>query len=106
MVPDLLFYTLLLLGILGLCASVIWVWRRRHAATSHAATRATRRSHAHMPLPGLTHKPSCAACADGLQEQVKTLPSAPSPMVTRRGCPRTVDTQYQFCPSPHCAYYG
>jgi transposase-like protein len=27
-------------------------------------------------------------------------------MVTRRGCPRTVDTQHHFCPSPHCGYYG
>ena len=27
-------------------------------------------------------------------------------MVTTRGCPRTVDTQHHFCPSPHCAYYG
>jgi IS1 family transposase len=106
MVPDLLFYIHSLLGILGLCASLIWGWRRRHAATSHATTRATKRSHAHTPLPGLTHKPSCAACEDGPHEQVKTLPSAPSPMVTIRGCPRTVDTQHHFCPSPRCAYYG
>jgi transposase-like protein len=27
-------------------------------------------------------------------------------MVTIRGCPRTVDTQHHFCPSPRCAYYG
>jgi hypothetical protein len=106
MVHDLLFHTLLLLGILGLSASLIWVWRRRHAATSHATTRATRRSPAHKPFPGLIHKPSCATCEDGAQEQAKAPPAAPSPMVTIRGCRRTVDTQHHFCPSPHCAYYG
>jgi transposase-like protein len=106
MVHDLLFYTLLLLDILGLCASLIWVWRRRHAATSHATTRATRRSPAQKPFPGFTYQPSCAACEDEAQEQAKTLPSAPSPMVPIRGCPRTVDTQHQFCPSPRCDYDG
>jgi hypothetical protein len=106
MVHDLLFHTLLLFGILGLSMSLIWVWRQRHAATSHATTRATRRGPGHKPFPGLTRKPSCATCEDRAQEQVKASPTVPSPMVTRRGCPRTVDTQHQFCPSPHGAYYG
>jgi transposase-like protein len=106
MVHDLLFHTLLLLGILGLSARLLWVWRRCHLATSHATTRATRRSPVPKPFPGLTYKPSCAACEDGAQEQAKTLPSAPLPMVPRRGCPRRVDTQHHFCPSPRCAYYG
>jgi hypothetical protein len=106
MVHELAFPTLLLLGILGLSASLIWVWRRCHLATSHATTRATRRSPAQKPFPGLPYKPSCAACEDGAQEQATTLPSAPLPMVPRRGCPRTVDTQHQFCPSPRCAYDG
>src|SRR5882724_8475968 len=99
MVHDLLFYTLLLLGLLGLCASLIWAWRRRHKATSHTTTAATRRSPAPTPFPGLTYQPSCAACEDEAQEQAKTLPSAPSPMVPIRGCPRSVDTQYHFQPS-------
>jgi hypothetical protein len=106
MVHDLLFHTLLLFGILGLSMSLIWVWRQRHAATSHATTQATRRAPGHKPFPGLTRKPSCVTCEDRAQEQVKASPTAPSPMVPRRGCPRTVDTQHQFCPSPHCAYYG
>jgi|SRR5215813_8045149 len=81
MVHDLLFHTLLLLGILGLSASLIWRWRRRHAATSHAITQATRRSPANPPFPGLIHKPSCVTCEDGAQEQAKASPAAPSPMV-------------------------
>jgi hypothetical protein len=106
MVHDLLFHTLLLLGILGLSASLLWVWRRRHAATSHATTRATRRSPANQPFPGLIHKPSCGTCEDGAQKQAKAPRAAPSPMVLIRRCPRTVDTQHHFCPNPHCAYYG
>jgi hypothetical protein len=106
MVHDLLFYTLLLLGILGLCASLIWVWRRRHEATRHTTTGSTWRSPAPTPFPGLTYQPSCAACEDAAQEQARTPPSAPSAMVPMRGCPRTVDTQHHFCPSPRCAYYG
>jgi hypothetical protein len=53
MVHDLFFHALLLLGILWLCVSLIWVWRQRHAATSHATTRATTRSHANKLFPGL-----------------------------------------------------
>jgi len=87
MMHDLLFHTPLLLGILGLSASLIWVWRQRCAATRRATTRATRRSPANQPFPGLIHKPSCATCEDGAQEQAKAPPAAPSPMVTRRGCP-------------------
>jgi hypothetical protein len=81
MVHDLLFYTLLLLGLLELSTSLLWVWRRRHAATSHATTRATRRSQANQPFSGLIHKPSCATCEDGVQEQAKAPPAAPLPII-------------------------
>jgi hypothetical protein len=106
MTDDLLFHALLLLGMLGLSVILRWVWQQRHAATGHATTRATRPSPAHKPFPGLIHRPVCATCEVGAQEQATAPPAPPSPMVTRRGCPRTVDTQHQFCPSPHCDYYG
>jgi hypothetical protein len=55
MVHDLLFYTLLLLGILGLCASLIWVWRRRprsdqprHHTGYEACTSAYAMSRSHL----------------------------------------------------------
>jgi hypothetical protein len=106
MVHDLLFHAFLLHGILWLYVILKWERRQRHAATSHVTTRATRRSHANQPLLGFIHKPSCATCEDGAQEQAKAPLVAPSPMVTIRQCPRTVDTQHHFGPSPHCAYYG
>jgi IS1 family transposase len=106
MVHHLLCHTLLLLGILWLYLILIWLWLQRHATTSHATTRATRRSRANKAFPGLTHKPSCVTCEEGAPEQIKAPPSAPSPVVTIRGCPRKVDTRHYFCPSPHCDYYG
>jgi hypothetical protein len=106
MMHDLLFHTLLLLGMLWLSVILRWVWRQRHAATGHATTRATRRSHANKPFPGLIDRPPCATCEVGAQEQATAPPAPPSSMVTSRGCPRTVDTQRQFCPSPHYEYYG
>ncbi len=85
MVHDLLFPALLLLGLLWLYVILIWVWPQHPAATSHATTRATRRSRANKPFPGLTHKPFCVTCEGGAQEQSKAPPSAPSPVVTIRG---------------------
>jgi hypothetical protein len=106
MVHDLLFHALLLRGILWFSVILRWVWRQRHAATSHATTRATRRSHANQPFPGLPHQPSCATCEDGVQEQATAPPAAPLLILPRRGCPCQGDTQPHGCPSPCCDSYG
>ena len=84
---DLRCYPRLRLGRLGLWASLIWAGRRRHAATSHATIRATRRAPAPSLCPGLTSKPSGAAGEDEAQEHAQTRPSAPSLMGPMRGCP-------------------
>jgi IS1 family transposase len=102
MVYNLLFYGFLLLGILGLYILLRWVWLRGHAA----AKPITQCSKDPQPFPGLTHKPSCALCEDGAQRSATAPLAAPFPIVSTRGCPRTVTTQHQFCPSPHCDYYG
>jgi hypothetical protein len=64
MMHDRLFYALLPM-ILWLFVILLWVWPWREALTSPAdrqpAKRATKRSQAHKPIPGLTHKPPCAA---------------------------------------------
>src|SRR5262245_4084303 len=31
---------------------------------------------------------------------------SPPALILTRGCPRTIDTQYHFCPDPDCSYYG
>jgi hypothetical protein len=102
MVHNLLFCGLLLLGILGLYMLLRWVWLRGHTAAKPIA----QCSKDPQPFSGLTHKPSCALCEDGAQTSATAPLVAPLPIVSARGCPRTVTTQHQFCPSPHCDYYG
>jgi hypothetical protein len=57
MIDHLRFHTLLLLGLLWLCMTVYWLWRRRQAATVPAhrqpVKRSTRRSQNPKPFPGV-----------------------------------------------------
>jgi hypothetical protein len=94
MVHNLLFYGFLLLGILGLYILLRWVWLRGHT-TAKPITQCSKEP---QPFPGLTHKPSCALCEDGAQTSATAPLAAPLPIVSTRGCPRTVTTQHQFCP--------
>jgi IS1 family transposase/transposase-like protein len=110
MIDHLRFHTLLLLGLLWLCMTVYWLWRRRQAATVPAhrqpVKRSTRRSQDPKPFPGLTTKPSCVTCEQA-QGHADSLPEAPPPlMAAMRGRPREVDPQQQYCPQLTCAYYG
>jgi hypothetical protein len=96
------FHTLLLLGLLWLCRTVYWLWRRRQAATVRAhrqpVKRSMRRSQDPEPFPGLTTKPSCVT-GEPAQGHADSLPGAPPPLrAAMRGRPREVDTQQQYCP--------
>jgi hypothetical protein len=110
MIDHLRFHTLLLLGLLWLCITVYWLWRRRQAAMVPAHRQpvklSTRRSQDPKPFPGLTTKPSCVTCEQA-QGHATSLPEAPPPLTAAmRGRPREVDTQQQYCPHLTCAYYG
>jgi hypothetical protein len=109
MVSHLLGYELLLVGLLWLCVLSYGVWQRSRVAsgqsTSKRDKRATKRSQETKPFPGLVHKPFCAAC-EHVVEPTPQLPPLPPLLVSRRGCPRKVDTQRQWCPHSRCAYYG
>src|SRR5215831_17329908 len=53
-----------------------------------------------------SRKPLCAACEQA-HEPISQPPGCPPPrIVPTRGRPRQVDTAWQFCPHPHCAYRG
>jgi hypothetical protein len=111
MVDDLFFHELLLLGLLWLCVILYWMRQRRQAVTEqahgNAAKRATSRSRAPKPFPGLTSKPCCASCAHVTQAHAVLSPCAPPPLVlSTRGRRHQVDTQQQFCPNASCRYYG
>src|SRR6266849_3637117 len=110
MMPDPLFYQLLLVGLVGLCLMLHVVWPSDRATagstTPRPATAPPKRSSDLKPFPGLTRRPPCAACEQA-HEHVPQPPSAPPPrIVPTRGRPRQVETSRQFCPYPDCAYQG
>jgi IS1 family transposase/transposase-like protein len=75
------------------------------STTRKPATPLQLRSRGPKPFPGLVHKPPCAACEQG-PAPAQPVPLPPPPLSTVPGRPRQVDTSTQFCPQPHCAYYG
>jgi len=110
MMPDPLFYQLLLVGLVWLCLMlhVVWPSDRTTAGstTPRPATAPPKRSSDLKPFPGLTRRPPCAACEQA-HEHVPQPPSCPPPrIVPTRGRPRQVETSQHFCPYPDCAYQG
>ena len=110
MMPDPLFYRLLLVGLVWLCLMlhVVWPYDRATSGptTPRPAKAPRKRSSDSKPFLGLTRKPPCAACEQA-HEHVSQPPSCPPPrIVPTRGRRRHVDTSTQFCPNPDCAYRG
>ena len=109
MVDSLLFYALPLIALLWLGVIRYEQWARSRAwarpTTRKLATPLPQHAQTPKPFPGLTHKPSCAACEQG-PAPVEPVPLPPLPLPSSPGRPRQVDTSTQFCPQPHCAYYG
>jgi IS1 family transposase/transposase-like protein len=110
MVDNLLVHDLRLIVLLWLGILLYEGWARSRSAaypTTHKpATPLQKRSREPKPFAGLIHKPCCTACEQAPE------PSFPAPLVpparlpSPQGRPRQVDTSGQFCPQPHCAYYG
>ena len=110
MMPDPLFYRLLLVGLVWLCLilHVVWPYDRATAGptTPRPAKAPPKRSSDPKPFPGLPRTPPCAAC-EQVHEHVPQPPSCPPPrIVPTRGRPRQVETSQHFCPYPDCAYQG
>ncbi len=111
MIPHLLGYQLLVLGLLWLVCMLHLAWPSRCTTAPQRPAEPIKppRKHSKEPKPfaGLTHKPLCATCEHGVPESVKA-PSGPPPprIVSPRGRPRQVDTSSHFCPHPTCAYRG
>src|SRR5262245_15259815 len=110
MVSHLLFYQLVLLGLLWLCCMLHAAWPSRHAADLQRLPQplppSRKPPRAPKPFPGLTHKPHCDAC----EHATASRPQAPGPppprMAPTRGRPRQVDASRHFCPDPDCRYGG
>jgi IS1 family transposase len=110
MVPNVLFYQLLLVALVLSCL-IIHVWwpdtSRATPATPLKPNKPRRkRSKEPKPFTGYIHKPLCEACEQGLDTRPKA-PGAPPPVIIfTRGRRRTVDTSGHFCPDQDCTYHG
>src|SRR6267378_4228037 len=111
MIANLVFYQLGLIALVWVFLMLSWLWPSEPAAARPIppapVTPPRKRSTALKPFPGLTRKPSCAACAQAI-EAPRLQPSAPPPptVPSTRGCRRHVDTSDHCCPDCDCRYGG
>src|SRR5262252_7410820 len=110
MMPDPLFYQLLLVGLVWLCLMLHVVWPSDRATAGRTTPRPAKaprkRSHDLKPFPGLTRKPPCAACAQTHAHGPQPPGCPPPRLVPTRGRPRQVNTSSHFCPHANCDYQG
>ena len=110
MVSHLVFYQLALSALLWLFLMLSWVWPSEPIAAQPIPPTPVppprKRSTAPKPFAGLTHKPHCEACAQGVVPRLQAPCPPPPHMVPARGRPRHVDTSQHFCPHPSGAYRG
>jgi IS1 family transposase len=110
MVPNVLFYQLLLVALVLSCL-LLHVWWPDHPGPppqSPLKPSKPRRKRSTEPKPftGYIHKPLCEACEQGADSRPKAPGSPPPVMIFTRGRRRTVDTSGHFCPDRDCSYHG
>ena len=111
MIANLVFYQLVLIALVWVFLMLSWLWPSEPAAARPIpptpVTPPRKRSTVPKPFPGLTRKPSCAACAQAI-EAPRLQPSPPPPptVPSTRGRRRHVDTSDHFCPDCDCRYGG
>src|SRR5882672_2034894 len=111
MIANLVFYQLGLIALVWVFLMLSWLWPSEPAAARTIpptpVTPPRKRSTAPKPFPGLTRKPSCAACEQAF-EAPRLQPSPPPPptVPSTRGRRRHVDTSDHCCPDRDCRYGG
>jgi IS1 family transposase len=110
MVPNALFYQLLLVALVLMCL-LIHVWWPAHPGPPpqlplEPSKPRRKRSKEPKPFTGYIHKPLCEACEQGLDTRPKAPGLPPPVMIFTRGRRRTVDTSGHFCPDQDCTYHG
>lgn len=110
MIPNPLFYILLLVYLLLICIIIHVWWPDPPSTTPQTPLKPDKprrkRSKDPKPFTGLIHKPICEACENGADARQKAPGSPPPVIIFTRGRPRTVETRSHFCPDPDCSYYG
>jgi IS1 family transposase len=111
MVSHLVFYQLGLIALVSLFLIFSGLWPSAPVAARPMPPKPLlprgKHSKKPTPFPGLTRKPSCAACAQAI-EAPRLQPSPPPPptVPSTRGRRRHIDTSDHFCPDPDCRYGG
>jgi IS1 family transposase len=110
MMPHLLYYQLTVLGLLWFFLMLYYLWPSPGGTASTPSstpiTARHKRSNEPEVFAGLTHKPSCAACAHEATHPQPPPPLRPEPMSPTNRRPRTIDTSRHFCPHAGCDYRG
>jgi IS1 family transposase len=112
MIPHLVYYQLVILGLLWLWVMLHLAWPSQAAASPQRPAEPTpikpkrTRSTAPKPFAGLPHKPHCALCEQETAHPQAPPPVRPDPMPPTNRRPRTVDTSMHFCPHAGCRYRG
>ncbi|MCP4543879.1 MAG: hypothetical protein GY832_42740, partial [Chloroflexi bacterium] len=100
---------LLILLIWQLIESIqLWRLVRKHEqlAKKRRPKRKKRRKRSPEEFKGLTKKPVCELCAAAEDQETPSLRKPPPLIEQKRGRPRKVDTDQQYCPDESCEYYG
>ena len=110
MIPDLVYYQLLIIILFWLCFMLPHLWPSPHRGMPTRPgvpiTPKRKRSTEPKAFEGLTHKPHCALCEQETGETAPAPPRRPDPIPPTHRRPRTVDTSMHFCPHPACDYRG
>jgi hypothetical protein len=112
MMPQLFFYQLVLIALVGLFILLQLAEPNRAASSPQrpvepGPSKSKRnRSAEPTPFPGLTQKPPCPRCTSESEVVVAPTPLRPEPMALPNRRPRRVDTSRHFCPHDGCAYRG
>src|SRR5215510_3728565 len=109
MIPHQIYYQLVMVGLLGLCVMLHYVWPSQDAVSPPPPVPPQwkrKRSKEPKPFVGLTTKPHCDVCEHAAAPHLHAPAALPPRLVPPRGRRRQVDTSMHFCPNPDCAYRG
>ena len=110
MIPNLVYYQLVILVLLWLCVMLPHLWPSPPGGAPkppiQPITPKRERSKEPKAFEGLTHKPHCVLCAQETGDTAPVPPRRPDPMPPTNRRPRTVDTSMHFCPHSGCDYRG